>query len=75
MMAGDKLPYVIALTHLYSSRLRLLREVLKAYPDPAEAWERITLAGKSASWQRAQEEMEFVHKHQIQTYSLKPLFL
>lgn len=70
MIAEDKLPYIIALTHLYGSRARLLREVLIAYPDPAEAWDRIALAGKSDSWQRAQKELEFIHRHQVGTYYL-----
>lgn len=70
MIAPDKLPYVIALTHLYEGRLRLAREVLQLYPDPEEAWDRIALAGKAASWARAQQELEFVHKHQIGTYFL-----
>ena len=70
MIATDKLPYIIALTHLYGPRPRLAREVLQMYPDPQEAWERIALAGKSASWERAQQEMEFIQKHQIGTYYL-----
>lgn len=70
MIATDKLPYIIALTHLYGPRPRLAREVLQMYPDPQEAWERIALAGKSASWERALEELEFIQKHQIGTYYL-----
>ena len=70
MNSPDKLPYVIALTYLYDGRLRLAREVLTVYPDPQEAWDRITLPGKSAAWQRAQQELEFVDKHHIATYFL-----
>ena len=70
MIAPDKLPYIIALTHLYDGRHRLLREVLQHYPDPQEAWERIVLPGKTDSWQRAQQELEFVDKHHIGTYYL-----
>lgn len=68
MMNRDKLPYIIALTHLYDGKHRLLREVLQRYPDPEEAWERVVLPGKASSWQRAQEELAFVDKHQIATY-------
>ena len=68
MIADDKLTYIIALTHLYDGRLRMAREILGVYPDPEEAWDRISLPGKSASWERAQRETEFVHKHQIGTY-------
>ncbi len=70
MIATNKLPYIIALTHLYEGRQRVAREVLQAYPDPEEAWERIALAGKAKSWERAQQEMEFIQKHQIGTYYL-----
>ena len=70
MISPDKLPYVIALTHLYGERQRLAREVLTAYPDAQEAWDRICLPGKNESWQRAQSEMEFVQKHHIGTYYL-----
>ena len=70
MLNNDRLPYVIALTRLYESRPRLAREILQHYPDPQEAWERISLAGKSDAWQRAQQELEFVTKHQIGTYYL-----
>ena len=58
MISLDKLPYVIAITCLYEGRLRLAREVLQRYPNPEEAWERISLPGKSAAWQRAQQELE-----------------
>lgn len=70
MLSNDRLPYVIALTSLYEGRPRLAREVLQQYPDPQEAWERITLAGKTNAWQRAQQELEFVNRHQIGTYYL-----
>ncbi len=70
MISLDKLPYVIAITGLYEGRLRLAREVLQRYPNPEEAWERISLPGKSAAWQRAQQELEFVDKHHIATYYL-----
>ena len=70
MIAADRLPYIIALTHLYADRPRLAREVLQKYPDPQEAWERVALAGKSQSWERAQQELEFIHKHSIGTYYL-----
>lgn len=70
MISREKTPYVIALTALYADRQRLAREVLQHYPDPQEAWERSTMPGKSAAWQRAQEEMEFVAKHNIATYYL-----
>lgn len=68
MITTQQLPYIIALTHLYDGKHRLLREVLERYPDPEEAWERVALPGKTASWQRAQQEMEFVTKHQLSTY-------
>ena len=70
MITPDRLPYIIALTHLYEGRPRLAREVLQRYPNPQEAWDRITLAGKSQSWERAMQEVEFVQKHQIATYYL-----
>ena len=70
MLNNDRLPYVIALTCLYEGRPRLAREVLQHYPDPQEAWERISLAGKTDAWQRAQQELEFVTRHQIGTYYL-----
>ncbi|MBQ7530579.1 MAG: DNA-processing protein DprA [Paludibacteraceae bacterium] len=70
MIAPDQLPYIIALTHLYEGRPRLAREILAVYPDPKEAWDRISLAGKPASWERAMQETEFVRKHQIGTYYL-----
>ena len=57
MLNSDQLPYVIALTDLYSERPRILREILQHYPDPVEAWERNQLPGKTASWQRAQQEL------------------
>ena len=69
-IVGVKLPYVIAITGLYEGRLRLAREVLQRYPNSEEAWERISLPGKSAAWQRAQQELEFVDKHHIATYYL-----
>jgi DNA protecting protein DprA len=69
-MNSDRLSYIIALTHLYETRPRLAREVLAAYPDPQEAWERIVLPGKSESWDRALQETEFVTKHSIGTYYL-----
>ena len=68
MITDERLPYIIALTRLYEGRQRLLREVLQHYPDPQEAWERVVSPGKEAAWQRAQEELEFVNKHQIRTY-------
>jgi len=68
MITNEQLPYIIALTRLYDGRQRLLREVLQHYPDPQEAWERVASPGKEASWQRAQEELEFVSKHHIRTY-------
>lgn len=68
MLNSDQLPYVIALTDLYSERPRILREILQHYPDPVEAWERNQLPGKTASWQRAQQELAFISKHQIGTY-------
>ena len=68
MITNEQLPYIIALTRLYDGRQRLLREVLQHYPDPQEAWERVVSPGKEASWQRAQEELEFVSKHHIRTY-------
>jgi len=70
MITNEQLPYIIALTHLYDGRLRLLREVLQRYPDPEEAWERVSWPEKNASWQRALQEMEFIDKHQIPAYYL-----
>ena len=70
MISRERLSYIIALTQLYIHRSRLLRDILKKYPDPQEAWERIQLAGKQAAWDRAQQEMEFVDKHHISTYYL-----
>lgn len=70
MTDNTSLPYIIALTHLYDGRHRLLRELLLRFPDPAEAWDRIVLPGKTDSWQRAQQELEFVDKHHIGTYYL-----
>ena len=70
MITAEQLPYIIALTHLYYGRPRLAREVLAVYPDPQEAWDRISLAGKAQAWERAQQETEFVTKHQIGTYYL-----
>lgn len=70
MITHDQLPHIIALTCLYEGRPRLAREVLQRYPDPVEAWERISLAGKPQAWERAQREVEFVMKHQIGTYYL-----
>lgn len=68
MTTTQQLPYIIALTRLYEGRQRLLREVLQHYPDPQEAWERVASPGKPAAWERAQQELEFVNKHQICTY-------
>lgn len=70
MIHSDRLPYLIALTYMYTGRHRLLREVLQHYPDPVEAWERIALPGKADAWQRAQQELEFVDRHHIGTYYL-----
>lgn len=70
MIHNAQLPYVIALTVLYEERLRLAREVLHRYPDPQEAWERINLPGKAAAWDRAQQELGFIQRHQIGTYYL-----
>ena len=70
MITNEWLPYIIALTHLYEGRPRLARELLQVYPDPVEAWDRINLAGKPLSWERAQQEMEFIRRHGIGTYYL-----
>lgn len=57
--------YAIALRDMFSSRPHALRQLLKAYPKPELAWDRIDGEGKSASLERAKREMEFVERHHI----------
>ena len=70
MNTDKRLTCIIALTHLYADRPRVARELLKNCPDPVQLWERIRLAGKQQSWERAQQELEFIHRHGINTYYL-----
>ena len=70
MISHDTLPYIIALTQVYDRRSRLLRDTLRVYSDPREAWERLNMPGKQQAWQRAEQEMVFVDKHHIAAYYL-----
>lgn len=62
---SSSLLYAIALRDMFSSRPHALRQLLKAYPKPELAWDRIDGEGKSASLERAKREMEFVERHHI----------
>jgi len=70
-MNNDQLIYTIALTQLYQNRSRKLRELLKIYSKPQEAWEYIQMTGKQQALERAKRELEFINKHHLNTYFLK----
>lgn len=67
MLDSSSLLYAIALKYLFSNRQHALRQLLKVYPLPEEAWHRTNMDGKSASLERARREMEFIQRHQINT--------
>lgn len=67
MLDSESLLYVVALRDLFATSQHRLREWLRAYPRPAEAWERLNMAGKQASLERAKQEMEFIERHHIRT--------
>jgi len=67
MLDRSSLIYAIALRDLYSSRPHALRQLLKTYSQPEQAWDRIAQEGKSASIERAKKEMDFIERHRIST--------
>ena len=67
MLEPSSLLYAIALKELFTNRQHALRQILRLYPQPQEAWDRVALDGKSRALERAQREMAFIDRHRIRT--------
>lgn len=66
----EKLKYSIALQWLYRTRIRTEHTLLRRYGSAHEAWKHIDELEMAEALQRAEEELEFIYKHGIQTYCL-----
>lgn len=64
-MQEDRL-YQIAVSILFRNRLRKALQLLEHYGSAYEVWQHTDEADMQAVWQRAEGELEFIDRHQIQ---------
>lgn len=67
----DTLTYLIALTNVFRTSPSKLRSLLERYPDAREAWERLEYEGKEKAIEKAQQEQDFIHAHDIAVYTIQ----
>lgn len=68
MVDKEILKYSIALQWLYRTRLRTEHQLLRQYGDAREAWKHIDELEMKEALERAEEELEFIDKHNISVY-------
>ncbi|MCR4665489.1 MAG: DNA-processing protein DprA [Paludibacteraceae bacterium] len=61
--------YVLALAHLFSNRPRHLRQLKEMYGTAVETWKHINEQDMSAALRRADEEEEFIARHNISVWT------
>lgn len=66
MQPSEERTYLMALTRLYSNRLRAENQLLDRYGSAVEVWKHIDEAGKNDALRKVSEEEKFIEKHQIE---------
>jgi len=61
--------YVLALAHLFSNRPRHLRQLKEMYGTAVETWKHINEQDMSAALRRADEEEDFIARHNISVWT------
>ena len=64
-MSDSELTYWIAFTTLLRTRLPLQKQLWEHYGTIESAWKSLREDGMKAALDRAQREVEFIHKHRI----------
>ena len=70
-MEETALRYTIALAHIFRYRLRKNRQLLDHYGSAEEVWKHLDEKGMKEALKIADNELHFIHQHQISTYFYK----
>lgn len=69
-MVASKHIYEIALSILLHGKIRQLHDWLERCGSAQVAWEQIDMPNKAESWQRAQQEIQWIKEHDIRVWTL-----
>jgi len=67
----NELLYQIALSWLYRNQLRNEKALIDHYGTATEVWKHLNMEHMSEALDKAEKELEFIQKHQIQTLFYK----